>query len=107
MRNGQASSKQKGTDVSRETSGDAAATPKRADAVAPVADLHVHTTLSDGSDTFEEVLAQARERGIGRVAFTNHDTTRGLDGAVVLGERFVRPHSRIPSLFFLTFCPAP
>ena len=44
--------------------------------------------MSDGSDTFEEVLAQARERGIGRVAFTNHDTTRGLDGAVVLGERF-------------------
>ena len=88
MRNGQASSKQKGTDVSRETSGDAAATPKRAVAVAPGAALHVHTTLSDGSDTFEEVLAQARERGIGRVAFTNHDTTRGLDEAAALGRRF-------------------
>ena len=88
MKNGQASSHHKGTDVSRETSGDAAATPKRADAAAPVADLHVHTTLSDGSDTFEEVLAQARERGIGRVAFTNHDTTRGLDEAAALGERY-------------------
>ncbi len=50
-------------------------------------DLHVHTTLSDGSDTFEEVLEQARERGIGRVAFTNHDTTRGLNEARAAGAR--------------------
>ena len=41
-------------------------------------DLHVHTTTSDGSDTFEDVLAQAAARGIKRIAFTNHDTTRGL-----------------------------
>ena len=52
-----------------------------------IEDLHVHTTVSDGSDTFEEVLEQARQRGIGRVAFTNHDTTRGLDQAAKLGER--------------------
>lgn len=49
-------------------------------------DLHVHTTMSDGSDTFEEVLDQACQRGIRRIAFTNHDTTRGLDEAVQLGE---------------------
>ncbi len=53
-----------------------------------IADMHVHTTLSDGSNTFEEVLAQARERGVGRLAFTNHDTTAGLDQAVELGERY-------------------
>lgn len=52
-----------------------------------IEDLHVHTTVSDGSDTFEEVLEQARQRGIGRVAFTNHDTTRGLDQAFSLGDR--------------------
>ena len=52
------------------------------------ADLHVHTTMSDGSDTFEEVLVQARERGVARIAFTNHDTTRGLDGAAALGARY-------------------
>ncbi len=52
------------------------------------ADLHVHTTVSDGSDTFEEVLEQARQRGIGRIAFTNHDTTQGLDEAIGLGENF-------------------
>ncbi|WP_449316904.1 PHP domain-containing protein [Rubneribacter sp.] len=51
-------------------------------------DLHVHTTASDGSDTFEQVLDQARGRGVGRVAFTNHDTTRGLAEAASLGARF-------------------
>lgn len=50
-------------------------------------DYHVHSTMSDGSDTFEQVLAQARERGIERLAFTNHDTTAGLDEARELGER--------------------
>lgn len=71
------------TDVSRETSGDGTA-PRSTG----IADLHVHTTMSDGSDTFEEVLVQARERGIGRIAFTNHDTTRGLDEAAALGRRY-------------------
>lgn len=50
------------------------------------ADLHVHTTVSDGSDTFAEVLAQAAQRGITHIAFTNHDTTVGLDRAIDLGE---------------------
>ena len=51
-------------------------------------DLHVHTTTSDGSDTFEDVLAQAAAHGIKRIAFTNHDTTRGLDEARALGSCF-------------------
>lgn len=52
------------------------------------ADLHVHTTVSDGSLTFEEALAEARREGVDCVAFTNHDTTRGLDEACDLGERY-------------------
>ncbi len=52
-----------------------------------ISDLHIHTSVSDGSDTFEQVLKQASQRGISRVAFTNHDTTKGLDEATVLGER--------------------
>lgn len=52
------------------------------------ADLHVHTTVSDGSLTFEEALDEARREGVGCVAFTNHDTTRGLDEARDLGERY-------------------
>lgn len=51
-------------------------------------DLHVHTTVSDGSDTFAEVLSQAKERGITHLAFTNHDTTVGLDEAIALGADF-------------------
>lgn len=79
------------TDGSRETSGGALAlAPGLADG-APGAlgktDFHVHSTMSDGSDTFEQVLAQARERGIERLAFTNHDTTAGLAEARELGER--------------------
>lgn len=51
------------------------------------ADLHVHTTMSDGSETCVEVLEQARRRGVSCVAITNHDTTRGLDKALALSGR--------------------
>ena len=52
-----------------------------------IEDLHVHSTMSDGSDTFEQVLEQAAQRGVERLAFTNHDTTAGLTAARELGER--------------------
>ena len=52
-----------------------------------IEDLHVHSTMSDGSDTFEQVLEQAAQRGVERLAFTNHDTTVGLTAARELGER--------------------
>ena len=42
------------------------------------ADLHVHSTVSDGSETFEELVARASGAGITHIAFTNHDTTRGI-----------------------------
>lgn len=44
-----------------------------------VCDLHSHTVLSDGSDTFPELMGKARVRGVGCLAVTNHDTTVGLD----------------------------
>lgn len=43
------------------------------DADAPVADLHVHTTVSDGTLALEEVPAAAREAGVDWVALTDHD----------------------------------
>lgn len=52
-----------------------------------IEDLHVHSTTSDGSDTFAQVLEQARSRGVARLAFTNHDTTAGLAEAREQGER--------------------
>lgn len=55
---------------------------------AAFADYHVHTTLSDGSYTFDQVLEQAKARGLERIAFTNHDTTAGLNDAQALGRRW-------------------
>ncbi len=38
------------------------------------ADLHVHTLASDGKNTYEEMIAVAKRRGLNAIAFTDHDT---------------------------------
>jgi hypothetical protein len=43
------------------------------DATAPVADLHLHTTASDGVLTIETLPAAARQAGVEWVAVTDHD----------------------------------
>jgi hypothetical protein len=43
------------------------------------ADLHIHTTKSDGAYTPAQVIELARRSGLGAVAITDHDT---LDGVV-------------------------
>jgi hypothetical protein len=49
-----------------------------------VADLHVHTTNSDGTLTLAEVPAVARDAGLDAVAVTDHDRLHpDLDGPVV------------------------
>lgn len=49
-----------------------------------VADLHVHTTRSDGTLTLSEVPAAAREAGVEVVAVTDHDRLHpDLDAPVV------------------------
>jgi predicted metal-dependent phosphoesterase TrpH len=48
-----------------------------------VADLHVHTTASDGRMSLEEVPAAARRAGVEAVAITDHDRIHpGLDAPV-------------------------
>jgi hypothetical protein len=48
-----------------------------------VADLHVHTTASDGELSLDEVPAAAREAGLSGVAITDHDRVHpGLDAPV-------------------------
>ena len=42
------------------------------------ADLHVHTTASDGEYTPEQVVAHARLAGLCAVAITDHDTLAGV-----------------------------
>ena len=51
------------------------------------ADLHVHSTVSDGSDSAAVIAADVAARGLTHVALTNHDTTRGLDEAAAAGAR--------------------
>ncbi|MEX2403464.1 MAG: PHP domain-containing protein, partial [Balneolales bacterium] len=41
------------------------------------ADLHVHTTASDGTQTPEQVVKLAAEKGLSTLAITDHDTVSG------------------------------
>ena len=52
------------------------------------ADLHCHTTLSDGSLGIEEVIAQAKRNGIDYLAITDHDCLSSISRANVLGQRY-------------------
>lgn len=45
------------------------------------ADLHLHTSYSDGSDPPEQVVDRASECGFAAIAITDHDTLAGLDEA--------------------------
>lgn len=47
------------------------------------ADLHIHTTASDGSGTAAEILAEAAARGMDAIAITDHDT---IDAAAAVQE---------------------
>lgn len=47
-----------------------------------VADLHTHTTASDGTDTPAELVARAAAHGIDVLGLTDHDTTAGWAEAV-------------------------
>ena len=50
------------------------------------ADLHTHSTASDGQYTPTELVGLAKERGLEVLALTDHDTLDGLEEAVRAGE---------------------
>lgn len=50
------------------------------------ADLHTHTTASDGQYTPAELVRLAKARGISILAVTDHDTIAGADEAIAAGE---------------------
>ncbi len=52
------------------------------------ADLHNHTTDSDGDFTSQQLLERAKALGIRAVGITNHDTIRGLKSAIKIGENY-------------------
>ena len=41
-----------------------------------IIDLHMHTTISDGTDTMEEIIQKVRETGIELFSVTDHDSIR-------------------------------
>ena len=48
-------------------------------------DLHMHSTVSDGTDTPEELLAKVREEGISLFSVTDHDDTKA--GSIIRSVR--------------------
>jgi predicted metal-dependent phosphoesterase TrpH len=62
---------------------------------APLADLHAHSNASDGTDSPAGLVRAASATGLGVVALTDHDTTRGwaaaeAELATIDGLRLVR-----------------
>jgi DNA polymerase (family 10) len=55
-----------------------------------IADLHMHTTASDGSHSIDEMAAAAKRRGLRYIAITDHSKrvsmARGLDEARLLDQ---------------------
>ncbi|CUS03628.2 putative metal-dependent phosphoesterase [Candidatus Promineifilum breve] len=50
-----------------------------------IADLHNHTTASDGEYTPTELIHKAAELGLEAIGVTDHDTLNGLDEALAAG----------------------
>jgi len=43
------------------------------------ADLHIHSTVSDGSETIEQIIRIAKAKGLDAIAITDHDTLSHLN----------------------------
>ncbi|NLJ15980.1 MAG: PHP domain-containing protein [Clostridiales bacterium] len=52
------------------------------------ADLHCHTTISDGSLGISDVIQQAVRNEVDYLAITDHDTLASLARSAVLGKRY-------------------
>ena len=51
------------------------------------ADLHVHTTYSDGTSLPEELLQQAKKENLAAIAVCDHDTVGGIAECLKAGEK--------------------
>ncbi len=70
----------------------------------PIADLHLHTTASDGRLTPTQLIQLVAEKGLKGVAVTDHDSTEGLAEAYEAARAF--PDLRvIPGIEFSTDVP--
>ncbi|SDP02835.1 PHP domain-containing protein [Desulforhopalus singaporensis] len=50
-------------------------------------DLHIHSTMSDGTMTPTEIVRLAASRGLKAIALTDHDTADGVEEAMNTGEK--------------------
>lgn len=50
------------------------------------ADLHLHTTASDGTLTPRQMVKSAKSAGIATIAITDHDSINGIEEALKAGE---------------------
>lgn len=68
------------------------------------ADLHLHTTYSDGRLTPTQLVQLVVERGVEVMALTDHDTTEGIEEALAAARQY--PHLRfIPGVELSTDVP--
>ncbi|AVX20558.1 hypothetical protein SAMN02745885_00248 [Carboxydocella sporoproducens DSM 16521] len=51
------------------------------------ADLHLHSTASDGTLSPEEIVAEAAALGLTTIAITDHDTMDGINSALIAGKK--------------------
>lgn len=51
-------------------------------------DLHIHSLHSDGEWTVEELIKEAKNKGLYAMALTDHDTVKGVKEALYLGEKY-------------------
>lgn len=52
-----------------------------------IVDFHVHSSVSDGTDTPEELIVEARTAGLAAMALCDHDTLDGLDSFRTAAEK--------------------
>ena len=52
------------------------------------ADLHMHSTYSDGSLSLEELWNEINKAGLDVVALTDHDTLRGVKEMIELSKKY-------------------
>lgn len=51
-----------------------------------VADLHIHTSLSDGTFSPEKVVQYSKEKGLDAIAITDHDCCDGITPALIAAK---------------------
>lgn len=66
------------------------------------ADLHLHTTESDGTWTPEQLVREATRRGLKVIAITDHDTTAGIEAALKFAPREIEV---VPGIELSTVAP--